>query len=65
MTQGGLEFGPVQSRSLTARSPAALDAPRAPGPTLCAKLAAYFRAHPGEWIDGRVLGTIAGAYAWR
>ena len=33
--------------------------------TLTATLAAFFAAHPGEWIDGRRLATIAGAYAWR
>lgn len=29
------------------------------------RLAAYFTAWPNRWIDGRELGTIAGAYAWR
>jgi hypothetical protein len=33
--------------------------------TLCARLAAHFSARPGQWIDGRELGQIAGAYAWR
>jgi hypothetical protein len=33
--------------------------------TLCAKLAALFRAHPGKWLDGRELATVAGAYGWR
>jgi hypothetical protein len=28
-------------------------------------LAAHFSARPGQWIDGRELGQIAGAYAWR
>jgi hypothetical protein len=29
------------------------------------RLADYFKRHEGAWIDGRELGTIAGAYAWR
>ena len=29
------------------------------------RLADYFRARPGQWIDGRELGAVAGAYAWR
>lgn len=33
--------------------------------TYCARVAAYFKAHPGQWVDGRVLATIGGAYAWR
>jgi hypothetical protein len=33
--------------------------------TYTEKVAAYFRAHPGAWIDGRVLETIGGRYAWR
>ena len=28
-------------------------------------VAAYFKAHPGEWIDGLELARIGGAYAWR
>jgi hypothetical protein len=28
-------------------------------------LAAYFREHPGQWLDGRDLATVAGNYAWR
>ncbi len=28
-------------------------------------VAAYFKAHPGEWIDGMELARVAGAYAWR
>jgi len=30
-----------------------------------AQLAAFFRARPRIWIDGRTLSTVAGAYAWR
>lgn len=30
-----------------------------------AQLAAYFRAHAGEWLDGLALARVAGAYAWR
>lgn len=33
--------------------------------TLNDKLAAYFKARPGQWLDGRVLSQVAGAYAWR
>ncbi len=33
--------------------------------TYCARVAAYFKAHSGQWVDGRVLATIGGAYAWR
>jgi hypothetical protein len=29
------------------------------------RLAVYLKQHEGAWIDGRELGTIAGAYAWR
>ncbi len=29
------------------------------------RLADYFEANRGRWIDGRELATIAGAYAWR
>ena len=28
-------------------------------------LAHYFRQHPGVWVDGLILGQLAGAYAWR
>lgn len=28
-------------------------------------LAGYFAARPEQWIDGRLLGPVAGAYAWR
>jgi hypothetical protein len=30
-----------------------------------AQLAAYLEARPGQWIDGRILARVAGAYAWR
>ena len=33
--------------------------------TLCDVLAAFFREHEGEWIDGMRLSSIAGSYAWR
>ena len=33
--------------------------------TLTDRVAAYLTARPGEWIDGRELATIGGAYAWR
>jgi hypothetical protein len=29
------------------------------------RLATYFTAYPGEWVDGRELAKIAGSYAWR
>ncbi len=35
------------------------------GDSLCAHLARFFDARQGEWIDGRRLAQIAGAYAWR
>ena len=28
-------------------------------------VAHYFKAHPGQWIDGLELARIGGAYAWR
>ena len=28
-------------------------------------VASWFQAHPGEWIDGRVLEMFGGRYAWR
>jgi hypothetical protein len=34
-------------------------------PTLLGRLAEFFRSHPGQWIDGRELADISGAYAWR
>jgi len=30
-----------------------------------ARLANFFRRSPGQWIDGRVLATVAGCYGWR
>lgn len=36
-----------------------------PVPTMAGRLAEFFRARPGEWIDGRVVADVAGAYAWR
>jgi hypothetical protein len=33
--------------------------------SLIESLAIFFGAHRGEWIDGRQLLQIAGAYAWR
>lgn len=29
------------------------------------RLAAFFRQHPGEWIDGMVIAQTSGCYAWR
>jgi hypothetical protein len=33
--------------------------------TLSARLAAFFKARPNQWIDGRELAAVAGAYGWR
>jgi len=33
--------------------------------SLAGRLAQFFRARPGTWIDGRTLSTVAGNYAWR
>lgn len=33
--------------------------------SLAERLAAFFREHPGKWIDGRKLAAIAGGDAWR
>jgi hypothetical protein len=33
--------------------------------TLTDKLEAYFKARPNQWVDGMLLGQIAGQYAWR
>ena len=33
--------------------------------TRAGRLADYFRGRSGRWIDGGVLGQIAGSYAWR
>ena len=35
------------------------------GTTLAGIVAAYFKARPGQWIDGRDLMTVAGSYGWR
>lgn len=29
------------------------------------RVAAHFKAHPGDWIDGKDLEVIGGRYAWR
>ena len=34
-------------------------------PTYRDAVAAYFRAHPGQWIDGLALANVGGVYAWR
>lgn len=36
-----------------------------PRTSLTASLATFFAERPGVWIDGRLLATIAGQYAWR
>ena len=35
------------------------------GHTLNDVLAAFFKARPNQWIDGKELATVAGGYAWR
>jgi hypothetical protein len=42
-----------------------LEMPRKAGLSLADRLAAYFTERPNVWIDGRELGKVAGAYAWR
>jgi hypothetical protein len=33
--------------------------------TFCDRLAAFLKAQPNRWVDGRTIATIAGYYAWR
>lgn len=33
--------------------------------TMAGRVAAYFRARPSVWIDGRDLMAVAGSYGWR
>jgi hypothetical protein len=33
--------------------------------SLTQRLAEFFHARPGQWIDGRTLGSVAGSYGWR
>jgi hypothetical protein len=33
--------------------------------SLTDKLAGFFAKREGQWIDGRELATVAGAYGWR
>lgn len=33
--------------------------------SLTDKLARFFAKREGQWIDGRELATVAGAYGWR
>ncbi len=33
--------------------------------SLLDRLEQFFRANPGEWVDGKRLERIAGSYAWR
>ncbi len=41
-------------------------APSVPsGDGCCQRLAALFLRHPGVWLDGRQLATVAGFYAFR
>lgn len=52
--------------------PSLLDLPAQPalsdlltGDSRCAKLAKLFLERRGDWIDGREIAKVAGAYAWR
>lgn len=38
---------------------------RAGHQTMAARVAAFFKARPNVWIDGRDLMTVAGSYGWR
>jgi hypothetical protein len=29
------------------------------------RVAAYLKAHPGQWVDGMTLSELGGCYAWR
>lgn len=42
-----------------------LDLCESRAPSLADRLARYFQAHPGQWLDGLTLAKVAGAYAWR
>jgi hypothetical protein len=45
-----------------------LPAPRLPdksSTSLTARVAAFFRAHPHRWIDGRIIAGVGGIYASR
>jgi hypothetical protein len=33
--------------------------------TFCDAVEALLRSKPGEWFDGREIGTVGGVYAWR
>lgn len=33
--------------------------------TLCAALADYFKARPGQWVDGHALLEVGGTFAFR
>jgi hypothetical protein len=33
--------------------------------SLADRLESFFRSRPSEWVDGRELARIAGAYGWR
>ena len=46
-------------------TPSLFDAPPIVGDSLCAKLARYFMAREGEWVNARELLPIAGFAAWR
>src|SRR5687768_8893250 len=36
-----------------------------PAGTLVERLARLLQAHPHQWLDGLMLGNVAGSYAWR
>jgi hypothetical protein len=54
----------MQQASLSFSAPAPLRDLLA-GESFCAALARVFIARRGEWIDGRSLAAVGGAYAWR
>lgn len=35
------------------------------GQSMCARVARYLIARRGQWVDGRELSKVGGAYAWR
>lgn len=47
--------------------PASAPSPRGEGekPSRTQLVAEYFKARPGQWIDGMVFAEFAGQYAWR
>lgn len=46
------------------QEPVAPDVPMS-SETFTGRVADYFKARPNQWIDGRELAKVGGAYAWR